>query len=48
MEPGSDHVLKKPQSRKVLPNVGIYVETVVFFVCLHTETVSSLRLAAAG
>lgn len=48
MEPGSDHVLKKPQSRKVLPDVGIYVETVVFFVCLHTETVSSLRLAAAG
>lgn len=49
MEPGSDHVLKKSQSRKVLPDVGIYVKTVGFiFVCLHTETVSSLRLTATG
>lgn len=48
MEPGSDRVLKKSQSGIVLPDVGIYVETVGFFVCLHTKTVSSLRLTAAG
>lgn len=48
MESGSDHVFKKSQSRKILPDVRIYVETVSFFVYLHTETVSSLGLTVTG